>query len=89
MAKYQPTELGHVAKDFISRHTMTYVELGKAVTEATGFEVKEPSFQDARRNERALEPLRKHIMDYMRERDPALVQASLATYEAIYGQKGA
>jgi len=89
MAKYPLTELGHVAKDYTSRHVMSYVELGEKITQSTGVEVKESSFQAARRDDRGYEPLRKLIMDYMRRDDPSLVEASLAIYHEQYGQKEA
>ena len=89
MAKYALTELGHVAKDYTSRHIMSYLKLCAAITEATGVEVKETSFQQARRSDRGFHELRKLIMDYMREKDPALVEASLAIYNELYKQKGA
>jgi len=88
MAKYPLTELGHVAKDYTSRHILTFIELGEAITEATGIEVKESSFQQARRDERGYEPLREVIMRYMREQDPELVESSLAAYDVHY-RKGA
>jgi hypothetical protein len=88
MAKYPLTELGHVAKDFTSRHILTFIELGTAISEATGVEIKESSFQQARRDERGYEPLRELIMDYMRKLDPELVESSLAAYNTHY-RKGA
>jgi len=89
MAVYPLTELGYVAKEFISCHITTFIQLGKDVTEATGVEIKEPSFQQARRNDRGFEILRKTIMDYMRDKDPELVETSVETYKARFGQKGA
>ncbi|MDR1668335.1 MAG: hypothetical protein LBR76_00065 [Oscillospiraceae bacterium] len=87
--KYPLTELGHVAKDFISHHIMTYVGLGDAVTKATGVVIKKASFLEARRSERGFPALRQTVMDYMREQDPELVAASLAVYDQLYRRKGA
>lgn len=89
MAKYPLTELGHVAKDYAARHIMTYVEIGEAVSKATGIEIKESAFQQARRDERGYEPLRQTIMAYMRENDPELVEISLANYAEMYCRKEA
>lgn len=92
MAKYPLTELGHVAKDFQEKHRAsfsTFSEMADAVTAATGLEIKESSFQQMRRDERGFSPHRKTIMDFMRERDPALVDASLATYAEMYCRKEA
>ena len=88
MAKYPLTELGHVAKDYVAHHVMSYLELGEAITKATGVEVKEASFQAARRDERGYEPLRALVMNYMREQDPELVESSLKVYDELYKRKG-
>lgn len=87
--KYPLTELGHVAKDYTSRHIMTFIELAEAVTKATGIEIKKNSFIEARRSERGFPTLRQTVMDYMREQDPELVLGSLETYKRLYQQKGA
>ena len=89
MAKYPLSELGHVATDFKSRHIMSFPELGERITKATGVEIKEPSFQQARRSDRGHEALRKVVMDYMRSEDPKLVEASLATYNEYCRPEGA
>lgn len=89
MAKYPLTELGHVAKDYAARHIMSYPEIADAVTKATGVEIKESSFQQARRDERGFNLLRQTIMDFMRKNDPALVESSLAVYADQYLRKEA
>jgi len=89
MAIYPLTELGYVAKEFISRHIITFVQLGENVTAATGIEIKKNTFQHARRSDRGLEVLRNTVMDYMREQDPELVERSLETYKEQYQQRGA
>lgn len=82
-AKYQLTEVGHVAKDFKSRHMLTFDEIAEAAGE------KKSCFEQARRNERGFEALRKNIMEWMRERDPVLVDESLSTYDKLYRKKEA
>jgi len=89
MVKYPLTELGYVAQDFKTRHILTYPVLCERVSKASGVEVKEPAFQQARRSDRGYETLRKTIMDYMLSEDPELVEASLATYDTHFRQKGA
>jgi len=88
MAKYHLTELGYVAADYTQRHITTFRRLCDEITEATGFEVKEPSFQYARRNDRAYDKLREVCLDYMRSKDPLLVETALANYDAQYRQRG-
>jgi len=88
MAKYPLTELGYVAKNYTTRYLMSYAQLGEAITKATGVEVKAPSFQEARRDDRGHMPLRKLIMDYMREQDPELVESSMAVYDALHRKYG-
>ncbi len=83
------TELGHVAKDYISRHIMTYVELAEAVTRATGVDIKNTSFTEARRSERGFRELRKTVLNYMYEQDSELVMDSLEAYERLYKQSPA
>jgi hypothetical protein len=87
MAKYPLTELGYVARDFATRHIMLNSQLAEAITKATGFKVTTSSFQQAIRNERGYDALRKTAIEYMRERDPTLVEASLEAYAKIYGRK--
>ena len=89
MAKYPLSELGHVATDFKTRHILSFPELGERITKATGIEIKEPSFQQARRSDRGHEALRKTVMDYMRSEDPKLVETSLASYDEFYRNGGA
>jgi hypothetical protein len=89
MAKYPLTELGYVAREFISLHSMTFIQLGENVTKATGTDIIESSFQQARRDDRGYESLRKTIMDYMREQSPDLVETATATFKAHYQKEGA
>jgi len=84
--KYPLTELGYVATVYTKRHIMSFAELAEKVTEETGIEVKKTAFQQARRDDRAYELLRKTVMDYMREQDSELVEASLTAYDVQYRQ---
>jgi len=89
MAKYPLTELGYVAKEFASCHILTFIELGESAGKAAGAKITEAAFQQARRNDRGYEALRKTIMDYMRDQDPELVETATATYKARFQKEGA
>ena len=87
MAKYPLTEVGYVARDYTDQYLINYDTLCRLVTEYTGAVTVKSSFQQACRDERGFEDLRNHVMDYMRETDPKLVELSLSMYHELRGRK--
>jgi 2-iminoacetate synthase ThiH len=86
--KYPLSELGHVVSIYHAKYTTTQKELLAEIKQATGISIQETSLQQAMRSGRGYYELRKTIMDYIRSKDPKLVEHALAIYDYPYDKQG-